>query len=128
MDKDPYNKRETDILLKGVDDKLSDLLKHLDKQDRTLERIEVSQNDYQARLSKLEDVLSDYAMYKKTVDGLVNYRWWLVGAGAAFIILGGSMFLLVKSQLTNDIQTKISIGIDQAFNNRFSKVQVINNN
>ena len=128
MAEEPYTKREQDIFFKNLGEKFEQLFDRLDKQDITLSRIESNQNDFQIRISKIEDTISDYPDYKKLVETLVNYKWWVVGAIAAFTVLGGSMFFLIKSQLSNDIQNKISLGIDSAFNSRFSKIQVINNN
>lgn len=128
MADEPYSKREVDIFFKGLEDKFEQLFKRLDKQDNTLGRIETNLGDFQTRISKLEDLVSDYSDYKKTTDGLINYKWWIMGCAAVFLLLGGSLLLLVKSQLNNDIQSKISLGIDSAFNARFSKIQVINNN
>lgn len=120
----PYNKRESDILFKGINDNFDRLFDTLKGQDETLKRIEGNQNTNAMDILIIKDTIKDYPVYKATTDSLVNYKWWVIGAMAAFTILGGSVVLLFEAK----IDTKISNGIDAAFNNKFAKVQVINNN
>lgn len=124
MVEQPYNKRESDILFKNLDEKFDRLFKKLDDQDKTLSRIETNQTDAQSRITRLEDTVKDYDELKLSVDGLTNYKYWIIGAIAAFGVLSAILVYLVNDK----IDSKITSGIDQAFNTRFSKVQVINNN
>lgn len=124
MADEPYTKREIDILIKGQNDNFDRLFKRMDNQDAVLANIQEGYNSNQREIDRINDTIKDYPEMKVTVSGLVNYKWWLIGAVAAFTILGGSIVLLFVSQ----INTKISQGIDNAFNQRFAKVQVINNN
>ena len=124
MPDDPYTKREVDILVKGVNDNFERLFKRMDNQDNALSEIKNIQNDSKLEIAMIKDTIKDYNTLKEAVSSLVNYKWWLVGAIAVFAVLGGGFIALVEGR----IDTKIQVGIDQAFNSRFAKVQVINNN
>lgn len=125
-DDNPYSKREVDILIGGISEKFDQLFKMLDKWDNSLTRIETNQNDFQLRMSKIEDMISDYASYKKIVDGLVNYKWWITGVGAVIILLGGSMLLLIKAQITSEVQSKISLAMERTLDANITKQEIIN--
>lgn len=120
----PYSKREIDIIIRGQSDNFGKLFDILKDQNVTLKSIESNQTTTSLEVALIKDTIKDYADIKMTVSGLVNYRWWIVGAGATFILLGGTLVLLVSSK----IDSKISTGINQAVDQRLSKVQVINNN
>ncbi len=116
-DDTPYSKRELDTFQK-------EMFRRLDSQDMVLARIESTQGTNQIEIALIKDVLKDYPDMKVAVSSLTNYKSWIIGSIVTVITIGGIVVYL----LNDKIDTKIAVGIDQAFNSRFSKIQVINNN
>lgn len=124
MADEPYTKREIDILIKGQNDNFDRLFKRMDNQDAVLANIQEGYNSNQREIDHINDTIKDYPEMKLVVATLVNYKWWLIGAVAAFAVLGSSVVLLFEARIDN----KITMGIESAVIQHFQKVQVINNN
>lgn len=124
MSDEPYNKREIDIIIKGQNDSFDKLFDMLKEQNVTLKSIDTNLTTNQMEIALIKDTIKDYPDLKATVSGLVNYKWWIIGAVAAFAVLGGSVVLLFEAR----IDSKIYDGINDAVSQHFQKVQVINNN
>lgn len=123
-DDSPYNKREVDLIVQSQNVKYDNIIKILTEQNTTLKGIESNQTITQVDVNRIKDTIADYAEIKATVNSLINYKWWLIGAVAAFTLLGGSVVLLFEAR----IDTKIYNGINDAVSQHFQKVQVIQNN
>jgi lysozyme family protein len=118
-----YSKREIDTFFMNQKESFDRLFTRMDNQDKTLSRIEINQNVNQLDIALVKDTIKDYGSLKEAVNSLTNYKWWIIGSIATFTALMTVVALLMNNQ----IDTKISVGIDSAFNTRFSKIQVINN-
>jgi predicted PurR-regulated permease PerM len=124
MEEPAYNKRESDILFKGISDNFQRMFDRMDKQDIVLKSIDDNQNNNQREIDRIKDTIADYPYMKEAVNSLTNYKWWIIGSIATVIAIGAIVVYLVNDK----IDTKISDGINSAFNTRFSKIQLINNN
>lgn len=92
MSDKPYSKREQDNFM-------TEIFKRMDSQDKVLERIEIQTTKTNGR-----------------VNGLENFRFWIIGVGVTFLLLGSTVFYL----LIQSIDYKITKGIDVAFDTRFA--------
>lgn len=124
MSDEPYNKRESDILFKGISDNFDRVLKGMEEQNKMLSTIQETQNSNQREIDRINDTIKDYPDVRAAVNSLTNYKWWIIGTIATIMAIGSIVVYLVNDK----IDTKISDGINTAFNDRFSKIQVINNN
>lgn len=120
----PYNKREQDLQNRMVAESFDRLFKVLDDHTRLMNGIESSQTANSMEIALIKDTIKDYPDMKVAVSGLTNTKYWVIGALAVVMSIGAIVVYLVNDK----IDTKISLGIDTAFNQRFQKIQVINNN
>lgn len=114
MTDENYTKREQDHFINEWNSRM-------DKQDATLARIETQTTKTNGRVNLIEEKIKDYPDIKKSINELMNYKFWILGAIAAFTLFGGSILYFIN----HDIDNKIAQGIDSAFNSRFDKVEVI---
>lgn len=102
-DDSPYTKREQDNFH-------DELMKRMDKQDKSLQRIE-----------------EQFPLFKERVD---KHDWWIrVFYWALGIILAALVagFPFLRWAIQQDIANATNQAVNDAFNTRFSKVEVINN-
>ncbi len=118
MNEEPYNKREIDYFMKEIKEKLEEI--GSDVKETKVQTIRTN-----GRVGVLEEWSEDARVViennTENINALTNFRYWIIGTGASFLILGGT----IASLIYYNIDRKISAGIDSAFNERFSKIEVI---
>ncbi len=116
---DKYNQKEETTFR-------TELFRRMDKQDEILDKVLEQTQKTNGRVTKLETATSDYDDTKKKVSVLENYRWWILGFGFSFTILGTSILYYITKEIDTKIKTAIYQTLEEQAKVEYEKVQ--NNN
>lgn len=113
---DEYNQKEETTFR-------TELFRRMDKQDEILDKVLEQTQKTNGRVTKLETITTDYDETKKKVSILENYRWWILGFGFSFTILGTSILYYVTREIDYKIKSAVTQALEEQANVEYEEVQ-----